>query len=105
MKKLRTKCLAIALAFVLSLLPYPVNAQTGTVGFSTTITYQNIGATVAHVTLLFYSEGQSTPISIARPDLPVGASATVAMGSLGTTAGFRGSAVVKSDVQLAVIMT
>ena len=105
MKNLRTKCLALALAFVISLLPYPVNAQTGTVGFSTTITYQNIGTTVAHVTLLFYPEGQSSPISIARPDLPVGASATVAVGSLGTTGGFRGSAVVKSDVQLAVAMT
>ncbi len=105
MKNLKTKCLALVLAFVLALLPNPVSAQTGSVGFSTTITYQNIGASIAHVTLLFYPEGQSTPISIARPDLPVGASATVAMGSIGSSAGFRGSAVVKSDVQLAVTMT
>ncbi len=81
-----------------------VRAQT-TVNFTTTITYQNTGSSVAHVSILFYPEGVTTPISISRPDLAVGASATVSIGSLGGSAGFKGSAVVKSDVQLSVLMT
>jgi hypothetical protein len=95
----------LILAILLAFIPTPALAQTGTVGFSTVITYQNIGSSTAHITLLFYPEGQSNPISISRPDLPAGASATVATGSIGSGAGFRGSAVVKSDVQLAVTMT
>jgi hypothetical protein len=83
----------------------PVSAQTNTVSFTTSITYQNASNVVAHVSILFYSEGSDTPISIPRPDLPVGASATVAVGSLGSSGGFKGSAVVKSDVQLSVLMT
>jgi hypothetical protein len=75
------------------------------VTYSTTITYQNIGNDTAHITLLFYPEGSSTPISISRPDLPKGASATVSVGSLGSTSGFKGSAVIKADMQLAVTMT
>jgi len=105
MKKIRFRSLALVLAVILAFLPSSAFAQTGTVGFSTVITYQNIGSSTAHITLLFYPEGQSNPISIARPDLPIGASATVATGSIGASAGFRGSAVVKSDVQLAVTMT
>ncbi len=51
-------------------------------------------------------KGQTTPISISRPDLPVGASATISIGNLETTpASFRGSAVIKSDVEVAVLMT
>lgn len=82
----------------------PVSAA-GT-GFTTTITYQNVGMDVAHVAILYYPEGQTLPITISRPDLPVGASATISIGNLETTpASFRGSAVIKSDIEVAVLMT
>ncbi len=97
------RSLGLLLVLFLAFLPYSVQAQTTQVAYSTTITYQNIGSDTAHITLLFYPEGSSSPISISRPDLPKGASATVSVGSLGS--GFKGSAVVKSDMQLAVTMT
>lgn len=99
------KSLGLLLILFLAFLPYSVQAQTSAVTYSTTITYQNIGNDTAHITLLFYPEGSSNPISISRPDLPKGASATVSVGSLGSTAGFKGSAVIKADMQLAVTMT
>ncbi len=96
-----------SLTIIMSMILFPVTSvfAAGT-GFSTTITYQNVGMDIAHITILYYPEGQSTPISIARPDLPVGASATVSIGNLETTpASFKGSAVIKSDVEVAVLMT
>lgn len=96
-----------SLTLIMSMVLFPVTSvfAAGT-GFSTTITYQNVGLDIAHITILYYPEGQSTPISIARPDLPVGASATVSIGNLETTpASFKGSAVIKSDVEVAVLMT
>ena len=98
---------AWSLIICLSLVLIPISpvSAAGT-GFTTTITYQNVGLDVAHVTVLYYPEGQTTPISISRPDLPVGASATISIGTLETTpASFRGSAVIKSDVEVAVLMT
>ncbi len=85
--------------------PMSVSAQIALPTFSSSITYQNIGNEIAHITLLVYPEGESTPITISRPDLAKGASATVSVGSLGTATGFRGSAVVKSDVPLAILST
>ncbi len=99
------RSLGLLLVLILAFLPYKVHAQTSTATYSTTITYQNIGSDTAHVTLLFYPEDSNSPISISRPDLAVGASATVSVGSLGSSTGFRGSAVVKADMQLAVTMT
>jgi hypothetical protein len=84
--------------------PLPVKAQTSSITFSTAITYQNTGSTIAHVSILFYPAGSTTPVTISRPDLPVGASATVSVGSLNSS-GFKGSAVVKSDGQVSVLMT
>lgn len=97
--------LIIVLTLMVFMHPLPVNAQTVGFTFSTVITYQNVGTETAHVTVLYYPEGQSTPISIPRPDLPTGASASVSVGSLGSPSGFRGAAVVKSDVPLAVLTT
>jgi len=91
--------------FVSLINPISVNAQSILPTFSSTITYQNIGSEVAHITLLVYPDGESTPITISRPDLAKGASATVSVGSLGNGSGFRGSAVVKSDVPLAILTT
>lgn len=86
--------------------PEPVRAQAYSTSFSTAITYQNVGTDVAHVTIQIYTEGNTTPISITRPDLPPNASTTISVGTLGTVpASFKGSAVIKSDVSLAVTMT
>lgn len=105
MSKSRWPYAAILCVMLGMLLPTaPVAAAGSTVSFSTAITYQNTGSTVAQVTILFYPEGATTPISIARPNLAVGASATVSVGSL-SSSGFKGSAVVKSDGQLSVVMT
>ena len=96
---------SLIICLSLVLIPITPVSAAGT-GFTTTITYQNVGLDVAHVTVLYYPEGQTTPISISRPDLPVGASATISIGNLETTpASFRGSAVIKSDVEVAVLMT
>lgn len=96
---------SLIISFSLVFIPIGTVTAAGT-GFTTTITYQNVGLDIAHVTILYYPEGQSTPISIPRPDLPVGGSASVSIGNLETTpASFRGSAVVKSDVEIAVLMS
>ena len=96
-----------SLTLIMSMILFPVTpAFAAGTGFTTTITYQNVGLDIAHITILYYPEGQSIPISIARPDLPIGASAMVSIGSLDTSpASFKGSAVIKSDVEVAVVMT
>ena len=83
----------------------PVIGQTTSIAMNSSITYQNIGTETAHITLLVYPEGETNPITITRPDLPKGASATVNVGSLTSSTGFHGSAVVKSDVPLAILST
>jgi hypothetical protein len=106
MSKIRwlNPCIIVILMFALWP-PISVSAESTTVNYTTTITYQNIDTTIAHVTILFYAEGSSSPISIARPDLAPGASATVSVGAMGSgSSGFQGSAVVKSDVKLTVLM-
>lgn len=107
--KLKTRCLSLLLIllFTLSLAaPQPVYAQAYSTSFSTAITYQNVGKDIAHVTILVYTEGSSNPITIARPDLPPNASTTVSVGTIGTApASFKGSAVIRSDVSLAVTLS
>jgi aspartate 1-decarboxylase len=105
--KARISSLIIIFIFMITLAsPKPVQAQAYATSFSTAITYQNVGSDIAHVTILIYTEGNTTPISISRPDLPPNASTTVSVGTLGTVpASFKGSAVIKSDVNLAVTMT
>lgn len=96
---------SILLAMLITFTPLAAVSGEGT-GFSTTIIYQNVGLDVAHVTILYYPEGQSTPVTISRPDLPIGATASVSIGNIDTSpASFKGSAVIKSDVEIAVVMT
>lgn len=94
----------ILLSLIFALVPTQTVGAQSSVTFSTAITYQNTGSTIAHVSILFYPEGSTTPVTISRPDLPVGASATVSVGSLNSS-GFKGSAVVKTDGQVSVLMT
>jgi hypothetical protein len=101
------RLLILTATIILSLILTPVYSVFGeSPDYRTTITYQNIGLEIAHITILYYPEGQSTPISIPRPDLPVGASASVSIGNINTsTSGQKGSAVIKSDVEVAVLVT
>lgn len=75
-------------------------------GFFTRITYQNIGLDTAHVTVLYYPDGSATPVSISQPDLPPGGSQSVDIGkAVPGVVGTAGSAVLKSDMELAILAT
>lgn len=102
-KKASLSIFSILLCLSLALAPVS-NASAISTGFSTSITYQNIGSEIAHVTILYYADGKTEPTSIAQPDLAVGASQTVTLSKLDpTTAGTRGAVVIKSDMEIAVV--
>ena len=93
----------LAVLAVLTLLAFAVPgasyAQAYGLAFTTSITYQNVGAGTAHIVALFYDSPTDTnPVSITRPDLAPNASTSLYIGSLSQIAsGFRGSAVFQSD--------
>lgn len=79
----------------------PVKAAAYGTSFTTSITYQNVGASTATVSLEFYAEASGTPIVISRPDLAPMAGTSIFVGSLGDlTPGFKGSAVMVSNQPL-----
>ena len=79
----------------------PVEAAAYGASFTTSITYQNVGASTATVSLEFYAEANGTPIIISRPDLEPMAGTSIFVGSLGDLApGFKGSAVMVSNQPL-----
>lgn len=79
----------------------PVNAAAYGTSFTTSITYQNVGTASANITILFYPEANSNPITITRPPLAPMAGTSVYVGSLSEIAsGFKGSAVIQSDQPL-----
>jgi hypothetical protein len=78
-----------------------VSAETGyETPFATSITYQNVSSSPAHVVFSFYSEKTATSIDVAR-DLPANAGASLSVASLtgseALPANFLGSAVLSSD--------
>ncbi|HAE84923.1 MAG TPA: hypothetical protein DCG78_00195 [Anaerolineaceae bacterium] len=79
----------------------PVKAAAYGTSFTTSITYQNVGASTATVSLEFYAEANGTPIIISRPDLAPMAGTSIYVGALGQLgAGFKGSAVLISNQPL-----
>lgn len=79
----------------------PVEAAAYGASFTTSITYQNVGASTATVSLEFYAEANGTPIIISRPDLEPMAGTSIFVGSLDDLApGFKGSAVMVSNQPL-----
>lgn len=79
----------------------PVSAAAYGTNFTTSITYQNVGAAPATIVLNFYPEANGTPISINLPLLNSFAGGSLFVGSLTeVTAGFTGSAVMSSDQPL-----
>jgi hypothetical protein len=97
--KIKLFSLLLILAFVLAgLLPGSARAQAYTTSFTTSITYQNVGEDSTQISIQFYPNADSTtPITVARPDLPAGAGTSVFIGSLDDIdEGFQGSAVLVS---------
>lgn len=78
-----------------------VSAQTGyEVSFASSITYQNVSNSPAHVVFSFYNQKTATAINVER-DLPANAGASLSVGALSGSealpADFMGSAVLSSD--------
>jgi len=97
LKKLTSVMLAFVFVLALAGSYLPVSAAAYGTSFVTSITYQNVGDSSATVTINFYAEGDSTPITITRPDLAAGAGTSLYVGSLSEiTSGFIGSAVLSS---------
>lgn len=73
--------------------------------FRTAITYQNVGNAAATISVQFYNENNSTPITLTRPDLAAGAGTSLFLGSLNEiSSGFKGSAVLSSNQALVATM-
>jgi len=93
--------LALALVGVAS----PVSAAAYGTSFVTSITYQNVGAGPANITIDFYAESSATAITITPAVLAANAGTSLYVGSLaGISAGFSGSAVMSSDQPLVATM-
>jgi hypothetical protein len=100
--RLITLVTILAIAFA-GIMPTPALAGAYDTAFTTSITYQNVSnRTSTSVQILFYADQNATaPITITRPNLAAGAGTSVFIGGLGEiNPGFRGSAIMQSDVQL-----
>lgn len=72
--------------------------------FTTSVTYQNVGAGEATIAFAFYPENNGTAISIPRT-LPAGAGSSLFVGGLTEiAAGFKGSVVMSSDQPVVATM-
>lgn len=86
----------------------PISAQAAfayNVAFSTTIAYMNVGdATAVDVNVLLYTSPDDTsPDTVAQPDLPMGGATQVLVGSMvGGT--FNGAAILTADQPMAATM-
>jgi hypothetical protein len=82
--------------------PSAAFAQAYTTSFTTSITYQNVGADTATVSVLFYETPSDTsPIEIPQPDLAAGAGTSLFIGNLtDISSGFQGSAIMQSNQPL-----
>jgi hypothetical protein len=104
---MKTTALRVIASAILCLLIWSLplgSAAAASPAFTTSITYQNIGSDVAHVTITYIPDGGVDPVALTQPDLPIGASQTVILSSLDpSTAGSRGSVRIKSDVEIAIL--
>ena len=84
----------------------PANAQIAyTTNFTTSITYQNVGAGPATISLQFYPENSGTAIRFNVPVLAQGAGTSIFLGNVsGVSAGFTGSAVMSADQPVVATM-
>jgi hypothetical protein len=101
--KTRLITILIILAIGLAGVTKPAQAQAYSTSFTTSITYQNVGAAATTtLEILFYAAPDTvTPITITRANLAAGAGTSVSIGTLGTIdPGFKGSAVMQADQPL-----
>lgn len=83
----------------------PVEAGAYTTPFTTSITYQNVGTGPATISLTFYAETSSSPITITLPELAKMAGTSIYVGNVGDIAnGFKGSAVMSSNQPIVATM-
>jgi len=106
---MKNKYLSLFIAFALALalvgVASPVSAAAYGTSFVTSITYQNVGAGPANVTIDFFAESSATAITITPAVLAANAGTSLYVGSLaGISAGFSGSAVMSSDQPLIATM-
>lgn len=101
MKRIRkgSAILVLALLLTLALSVGAASAQSAyQTSFTTSITYQNVGAAAANVSLNFYDENSGTAINIAQDPLPASAGTSLFVGNVNQIdPSFRGSAVLSSD--------
>jgi hypothetical protein len=76
-----------------------VRAQTAyQTAFTTSITYSNVGAGAASITITYYSESSGAGIPVTMASLPAGASSSVSVGTVSAVgSSFKGAAVLSSD--------
>ncbi len=93
------------LTILVSLLGFTTVAQAGAYGvsFTTAITYMNTGTGAATIHLDFYAQNSSTAIPIDLPSLNALAGSSIFVGGISQiSSGFSGSAVMSSNMPLAV---
>jgi hypothetical protein len=98
--KLRKLSITLLAAMLALLSTGLASAQTNAyaTAFTTSITYSNVGAASANITLTYYAENSGTAISTTLPALAAGASSSVFVGNVTqVNAGFKGSGVLSSD--------
>lgn len=75
-----------------------VNAGATTLSWIVSVTYQNVGSDSSQVSVMFYPEGSSTPISYNAGTLAPGAAASFYLGSISNVpAGFNGNAIMSAS--------
>lgn len=91
----------VALLFTMGGVVGAAEASARTATWVISVTYQNVGAAAAAVTVDFYAEGSGTPITYDAGQLQPGAAASFFIGSIsGVPQSFRGSAVMSSSEPL-----
>lgn len=103
MKKLIVTSLALLTAMLVSVTAFAGSAYDA--AYTTSITYQNVGAEAATIQFSFYNEANGTSINHTVPALAAGAGSSLFVGNVSSIAsGFAGSAVMSSNVPVVATM-
>lgn len=99
-KRIYLLVLVLALLFTSTGLQ-EVDASARTTSWIVSVTYQNVGTAAADISVNFFQEGSSTPITYTPAQLQAGAAASFYMGNISDiAAGFQGNAVMASSQPL-----
>lgn len=96
----------VAAALAFGALPAaPASAQSSIPAFTAGFQVQNLGTTLATVSIEFYEEGATNPLTPITVTIEGSGQKTYAtLSTLGVTSGFNGSAVLSSDQKIAAIV-